>query len=119
MITEAALVTVSCVLFIQLGLSGAIQELVQVKLRIASCPKCLTFWSCLATLLVHGHGLLESVAASFISSYLALWLCLLYDMLALLYNYIYEQITQTNDTREAPEEADSASGIQADSHEVS
>ena len=39
-----------------------------------------------------------SVAASFISAYVALWLALLYDALAVLYNYAYESITKTDDT---------------------
>ena len=101
MFREAALVTASCVLFVQMGLSAAIQDFLGVKFRIASCPKCLTMWTCLATLIINGHGLLESVAASFLSAYAAVWLALVYDALAALYNSIYETI-QEPDTPEGP-----------------
>lgn len=79
MIREAALITLICVLFVQMGLSDAIQETLHVRLRIASCPKCLTMWVTLACLLLHGNRILESVAASFISAYAALWLAMAYD----------------------------------------
>ena len=119
MITEAALILVSCVLFVQAGLSDAIQETLHVRLRIASCPRCLTFWACLAWALLAGRGLLVSVAASFITSYCAMWLCLVYDALALLYNRLYEQITKTQDTAPAPEGSGSPAGQAAGGDEVS
>ena len=98
MIGEAALVTVSAVLFVQMGLSGAVQETIRLRSRIASCPKCLAFWSTLAYCILTGNGIVASVATSFICSYAALWLALLYDALALIYNSAYESITETNDT---------------------
>ena len=119
MITEAALILVSCVLFVQAGLSDAIQETLHVRLRIASCPRCLTFWACLAWALLAGRGLLVSVAASFITSYCAMWLCLVYDALALVYNHLYEQITKTTDTATAPERAESTADPPAGGDAVS
>ena len=103
MIREAALITVSAVLFVQMGLSSAIQEKVHVRSTIASCPKCATFWSVLAYCILTRNGVLTSVAASFICAYVAMWLALLYDALALLYNSIYDSITETPDTPEAAE----------------
>jgi len=97
MITEAALITASCVLFVQMGLSGAIQDVVGFRSEILSCPKCSTFWSVLVYLLVTGSGIVVSVAVSFLSSYSALWLSLLYDALAKLYNDCYEAIYETDD----------------------
>lgn len=108
MITEAALILLCCVLFVQAGLSEAIQGVLHIRLRIASCPRCLTFWSCLAWLLLNGYAPLASVAASLVTSYLAMWLCLVYDALALLYNTIYEKITTTHDT--APTDPERAEG---------
>lgn len=112
---EAALITISCVLFVQMGLSGAIQEVLHINLRIASCPKCLSWWICLAYLLTHDYGIIVSVAASFVCSYCALWLALVYDALATLYNYAYEKIT--NGTTESPapgsDEDSTASGSNA------
>lgn len=98
MIEEVALLTVSCVLFIQMGLSHAIQERIGVRSEILSCPRCCTFWSVLVLLLISGHGIIRSVAASFLSSYSALWLSLIYDALAKLYNTCYEAITENDDT---------------------
>ena len=103
MMAEAALITASCVLFVQMGLSEAIQETLGFRSKILSCPKCLTFWTCLAWTVFHGYGALPSVAASFISSYCALWLALVYDALAVLYSYCYENITKTPGASEEPE----------------
>ena len=98
---EAALIMVSCVLFIQMGLSDAVQRALHISLRIASCPKCLTWWICLAYLVAHDYGIVVSVAASFAFSYAALWVALAYDLLATLYNYAYTKIT--SDTAESAE----------------
>ena len=106
MILEAALITVSCVLFVQMGLADAIQDTLQCHLRIASCPKCLTMWTNLAYFLFTGHGFLLSVATSFIASYTALWLALVCDALSLLYNYLYDTITTETDADATPAEAD-------------
>ena len=119
MITEVALITISCVLFVQMGLSEAIQNVLHLKLQIASCPKCLTWWTSLIYSVICGYGLLESVAASFIASYAAYWIALIYDALAVLYNNAYEQITKESDTPKAPAEADSAADIQTGGAEVS
>lgn len=103
MVREAVLATVACVLFVQMGLSEAIQEILRIRLSVASCPKCVTMWGCLVVLLVDGHGLLESVAASFVSAYAAVWLSLAYDGLAVLYNRIYESFTPKPGTPEVAE----------------
>jgi len=97
MVTEAALITVSCVLFVQMGLSHAIQERIGFKSEILSCVRCCTFWSVLVYSLLARYGILQSVAASFLSSYAALWLALIYDALAKFYNSCYESITETTD----------------------
>ena len=103
MILEVALITVSCVLFIQMGLSEAVQGFLNIKVRMASCPKCLCFWVCLIHGLTHGYGFVVSIATSFIASYCAMWLALLYDSLAIIYNYYYEQITNNKDTSQDAE----------------
>lgn len=102
-----------------MGLCGAIETLLHIKTTIVSCPKCLTMWVCLFYLAWHDYGIVLSVATSFIASYCAMWLALIYDSVALLYNYFYEQITQTPDTSPASERADSAADTQANSNEVS
>ena len=107
---EAALVAVSCVLFVQMGLSGAIQDAVRIKSRILSCPKCLTFWAVLAWELAHRAGVVSAVAASFILSYAALWVALILDGLTVLYNSLYNAITET--TEDTPEDAAPGDGPQ-------
>ena len=120
MITEAALVTISCVLFIQMGLCETIEKFLSVSFKIISCPKCCTFWTCLGVLIWHKNSIIDSVAASFIASYVATWLALLYDSLAILYNYAYESITPNPDTSEGAERPSCSTGpTETDSNAVS
>lgn len=109
---EAALLAVSCVLFVQMGLSGAIQETLHFKSQILSCPKCLTFWSVLVWNLAHNTPAVMSVAASFILSYAALWAALILDGLTVLYNSLYNAITET--TEDTPEDTEAVEQPQAD-----
>ena len=97
---DALLITVSAVLFVQMGLSEAIQDVLSFKSKVLSCPRCCTFWSVLAWSLLHRNAVVPSVAASFICSYLSLWLALLYDAVAVIYNKAYGKIS-TTDTPEA------------------
>ena len=89
------MVLISSVLFIGMGLSGEIQRIAGISLKILNCPKCLTFWSALTILLLNRHPVLPSVAASFIASYLAIWLTLAYDAATVKYNRLYEKTTET------------------------
>lgn len=118
MITEVALITISCVLFIQMGLCGAIESFLHIEMPIVSCPKCLTWWVCLCYLVLHENGIVVSVATSFIASYCAQWVALIYDAVALLYNYLYEQIS-TPDTSFDSERVESPTDTQAGADEVS
>lgn len=95
MFLEALLITLSTVLFIQMGLADAIQRTFGVRLRL--CVKCLTFWIALIYFLITKHTLLLSVATSFICSYSSLWLAMLYDFLAIKYNKFYEQVAEESD----------------------
>ena len=116
---DALLLTLSCTLFVQMGLSSAIQKKLHFTSELISCPKCLTFWANLAYLTFFGHGtVVEIVGASFLCSYAALWVAVLYDALALLYNRFYEYITEADGASEdAP--ADSGENTETgDSDEV-
>ena len=86
---EAAMIMVSAVLFIQMGLSEAVQEKLHFRCKILSCYKCLNFWLSLIYLGVKGYDFLAVIAVSFLFSYLALWLALLYDIAADFYNSTY------------------------------
>ena len=98
---EAAILAISCVLFVNMGLSEAIQNEIRIRIDFLSCPKCLTFWSVLLLTILRQHGIVQCIATSFVFSYAAQWLCLLFDGLAVLYNKIYEHITKENDTQGA------------------
>lgn len=112
MIVEVALITISCVLFVQMGLCGAIEELLHIRLPIVSCPKCCTFWMCIIHGVAHEQGMIVVIATSFIASYAALWLVLVYDSLARLYNYLYETITpQTKSASKVAKRANSHSKL--------
>lgn len=95
---EVAMITVSCVLFVQMGLSDAVQTTLRFRSKVLSCCKCLSFWVVLTYLGVTNHKIVEIVTASFLASYAALWLALLYDIAADFYNRIYEKITKDTDS---------------------
>ena len=105
---DALLLTVSVVLFVQMGLSEAIQSVLRFKSRVLSCPRCTSFWTVLVWSLLHRNGLLPSVAASFLCSYLSLWLALAYDAVAVIYNKAYGKIS-TKDTAKANADVSEAS----------
>lgn len=91
---DALLITVAAVLAVQMGLVDAAGRVLRYRFRILSCPKCATFWCSLAWHLLSGRGPVESVGVSFLSSYLALWLVLLYDRMAVLYNKAYGKVIE-------------------------
>lgn len=116
---EVVLITVSCVLFIQMGLYDAIRNTLNIQSRIVSCPRCLTFWSVFLFSVFSKSGFLVSVATSFIASYSALWLALLYDVLAAKYNSIYDKITKTTDTSDDAQAGNRHPYKKARRHQVS
>lgn len=99
MTAEAVMLTLACVLFVQMGLADAIRKTLRLRLPIG-CPKCLSFWSVLALTIVRGCKAVECITVSFVCSYAAMWLALFYDFLATIYNKIYATITQNTDTEE-------------------
>ena len=111
------MVLISSVLFIGMGLSGEIQRIAGISVKILNCPKCLTFWSTLVTLLAERHPVFPTIAVSFIASYLAMWLTLAYDAATVKYNRLYEKITETPGTSEregSQEDTDSGEdGVEA------
>nr|DAG80426.1 MAG TPA: hypothetical protein [Bacteriophage sp.] len=92
MIFLACIVTVSVVLFVHMGLSEKIQEILHINISLLRCVKCLSFQLSLIVLLCNGYGILSSICCSFIFAYLALWIELLLGYLSTLYDKLYEQI---------------------------
>ena len=99
--TEAALLAVGCTLFVNMGLADAVQETIGFRSRILSCVKCCVFWCSLAFLAIRGCRIVAAVPASFIFSYLALWLDLGLSALNRRYNELYEQIAAEEPRRAA------------------
>ena len=93
---EVALITLSCVLFVQMGLADSILRILRIK-KISPCYKCLSYWLTGLWMGFHGYDPVLLVATSFIASYCSLWLGLLYDGLAVFYNYLYEKLSKTPD----------------------
>lgn len=61
---------------------------------ILNCVKCLTYWTILLYSLFNGEDVITSFATAFISSYLAIWLELLFGFIDVCYEHIYNKIYQ-------------------------
>ena len=107
---DAAALALGCVLFINMGLSEAIQEFFGIQSRLLSCPKCLTFWTTLAFLLISRCSFVLAVGGSFLFSYSALWADLGLSMLNKIYNELSEQLASPK-TRQARRPAKGASRV--------
>lgn len=55
-------------------------------------------WSTLLYQVFSSQEPIYAVAVSFLCSYAALWLSLIYDAMALVYNNLYENISKNQDT---------------------
>ena len=109
---DAAEITVVCVLAIQMGLVNAIGTFMHYEFRVLSCPRCLVFWASIGWHLLYSRPFLDSIFVAFISSYAALWLSMMYDAIAVVYNYAYEKIKpETAVTAEAEPGSDAVSEL--------
>ena len=106
---DIALVTFSCVTANHLGLISALEGVIRHKMPIMNCPKCLTFWMVLFMTSFSGWDMVDSLAVSFLSSYLSLWMELSMGFIDTLYNRFYEKIYTNRDDDE-----DSADGCKTD-----
>ena len=70
-----------------LGLSDAIAK---VLAKIASCPKCLTFWFVLIVLIINQENAIVAIMLSLMCSYLSNW----FGLMLLLLNQMYSEIWQ-------------------------
>lgn len=79
-----------CVLFVHLGLGEAISKVIRRNLSLFRCVKCTTFWAILAYTLLNDYEPVKCVALAFACSYIALWVDLLFSMIAVLYEKYYK-----------------------------
>lgn len=98
---DIASIVFVCVTMNHLGLIGKLEE-IWGNLPILNCPKCSVFWATLLYCLwgiCRGYGeIISSLAISFLSSYLAIWLELLEGFIDTLYNKFYDKIYSATDT---------------------
>lgn len=101
--SEAAMIMFSCVAVNHLGLVAAIEDIIRRPLFVINCPKCLTFWSILAYMMLHVGftDMPKVIAASFLFAYLSLWLQLLLAFTDRLFNKLYDKIHSTADTADS------------------
>lgn len=93
-----------CVSANHLGLVKAIEKTIGIELPIINCCKCFSFWF---TLFYLELPVLERIAVSFLSAYLAVWLELGMGFIDALYNKIYDKIYSTED-KQIASDADEA-----------
>ena len=90
--TDIASIVFICVTANHLGLIQAIEGVLGTRLYIVNCPKCFTFWMVLTYTTFTMHGMIPSLAISFLASYTAIWLELLEGYVDTLYMMLYEKI---------------------------
>ena len=112
MFLDVAMLAFSCVTANHLGLVTAVEDTIGRKLPVLNCPKCCSFWVVLAYMAFSTHDLIASIAASFLVSYLALWLELGMGYVDTLYNRLYDTIYTTEDKQaSATNEKDADGGL--------
>lgn len=97
MIWDIAGIVFICVTANHLGLIKAIETVINChRLPIIGCVKCSSFWATLIYMVVNGHGIIPTLAISFIASYSAIWMELIEGMIDTLYVRIYGTIITDN-----------------------
>lgn len=72
-----------------LGLS---EEAAEVVKKIASCPKCCTFWLSLFVLIYNGCDLFVSASLSMLVAYLSFYFGLILILLQKLYDWLWQKL---------------------------
>ena len=87
-------IIVSIVLFEQMGLCEAIEKTIRHKFKIISCVRCFSFWSVLLYTIIKRVCLVRAISIAFVSSFLSVWLHLLFGFLIFVYNKLYDKLNQ-------------------------
>lgn len=86
MVRIALIAMLVAVLAQHLGLSEAVARVI---LKVAKCPKCLTFWCVLGAELVTQENLLIAIGLSLMCAYLVSWVGLFLEFLYQLYERLW------------------------------
>lgn len=95
-----------CVLSNHMGLILAIEEIIKHKIPILNCVKCSTFWSVILFLLLNSIDVIPSVAFAFISSYIAIWLELVFGIIDFYYGKVFSKIYSAEEDKTSEESSD-------------
>ena len=88
---SVGLIIVICCLYIHLGMGNTLSHIFQKDWYLFKCIKCITWQSVLAyTLFFTNYNIIECLAISFISAYIALWFNLLLEKMAEIYEKFSE-----------------------------
>ena len=113
---DIALLTLSCVLANHMGLINAVENVIKHRLPILNCVKCSTFWFSLFFCLLNNYNLIMSVAISFLLSYFAIWLELLFGFIDSCYEKTYKSIYKDSEaTSSTKEDSDNSNSKSAES----
>lgn len=73
---------------------GLAEAIVGVVVKVSRCPKCLSFWAVLISLIIMRAHIVVAIGLSLICAYLSNWLGLILMLLANIYNDLWERINQ-------------------------
>ena len=89
MVGTVLLIMLGTTLMYHLGFPEAVARIV---LKVARCPKCVTFWVVLFATLNMEYELWVSIGLSFLMAYCSLWVSLLFGLLTNLYNLLWQKL---------------------------
>lgn len=73
---------------------GLAEELAELAMKVAKCPKCTTFWATLAALMYAGCDVTAAVALSILMAYLSFWAGFLLMGAQRLYDSIWKRLNR-------------------------
>ena len=89
MMTIALIAMMLATLAHHLGLPEAVAR---VGLKVAKCPKCLSFWIALLVLVLFGCNVFVAVGLSLVAAYLSFWFGLLLGVLNRKYDELWQKL---------------------------
>lgn len=89
MMSIALIVMMLATLAHHLGLPEAVAR---VGLKVAKCPKCLSFWIALLVLVLFGCNVFVAVGLSLVAAYLSFWFGLLLGVLNRKYDELWQKL---------------------------
>lgn len=73
---------------------GLAEELAELVVKAAKCPKCTTFWATLAALIYSDCDVIAAVTLSMLMAYLSFWAGFLLIGAQRLYDWLWQKINK-------------------------